>query len=159
MAPAPVGAPVPPGPETSRVNGLTADEARRFAAEWLPAWTGNDPERLAGFYSEDAFYLDPGVPGGLTGRPALLEYFRRLLAANPRWEWSQVEGIPMAGGFLNKWLARIPVGPTTLELVGVCLVQLDGAGKIRRNEVYFDRARLLEEIGRHRRPSALPDHE
>ncbi|HEX2187499.1 MAG TPA: nuclear transport factor 2 family protein [Longimicrobiaceae bacterium] len=132
------------------MDWLTAEEAGRFAAEWLPAWTGNDPEGLARFYSEDAFYLDPGVPDGLTGKPALLAYFRRLLAANPRWEWSQVEGIPMAGGFLNRWRAAIPVGSTTLEVVGVCLVQLDGAGKIRRNEVYFDRTRLLEEIARSR---------
>lgn len=130
------------------MNFLTAQEAGRFAAEWLPAWTGNNPEALAAFYSDDAFYLDPGVPGGLMGKPALLAYFRRLLAANPRWEWSQVEGIPMADGFLNKWRARIPVGSTTLDVAGVCLVQLDAAGLIRRNEVYFDRTRLLQEIGR-----------
>lgn len=30
---------------------LTRDEARRFAERWPPAWTGSDPERLAGFYS------------------------------------------------------------------------------------------------------------
>lgn len=138
------------------MNFLTAEEARRFAAEWLPAWTGNSPEALAAFYSDDAFYLDPGVPDGLAGKPALLAYFRKLLAANPRWEWTQVEGIPMADGFLNKWHARIPVGTTTLELVGVCLVQLDAAGRIRRNEVYFDRTPLLREIARagERRPAS-----
>jgi hypothetical protein len=31
-------------------------------------------------------------------------------------------------------------------VVGVCFVQLDDAGKIRRNEVYFDRSLLLKEI-------------
>jgi len=44
---------------------MTREEAMRFADKWLPAWTGNDPERLASFYAEDAFYLDPGVPNGL----------------------------------------------------------------------------------------------
>jgi hypothetical protein len=38
------------------MDHLTAVEAKRFAEKWLPAWTGNDPEWLASFYSEDAFY-------------------------------------------------------------------------------------------------------
>ena len=127
---------------------LTVIEARQFAEKWLPAWSGNNPELLASFYSEDAFYLDPGVPEGIKGKPELLAYFRKLLANNPNWVWSQIEGIPLADGFLNKWLAKITVGPVTLEIIGVCLVQLDNAGKIRRNEVYFDRTQLLAEIAR-----------
>jgi len=54
----------------------------------------------------------------------------------------------MEDGFLNKWRAQIPVGPLTLEIVGVCFVQLNDAGKIRRNEVYFDRSLLLAEIAK-----------
>lgn len=133
------------------MKSLSAIEARRFAESWLPAWSGNDPELLAGFYSDDAFYLDPGIPQGVHGKEPLLAYFRKLLARNPDWVWSQVEGIPMQDGFLNKWLARIPVGSAALEIVGVCLVQLDDAGKIRRNEVYFDRSQLLAEIEKERK--------
>lgn len=129
---------------------LTAVEARTFAEQWLPAWSGNNPELLASFYSEDAFYLDPGVPGGVKGKHALLAYFKKLLGINPNWTWSQIEGIPMEGGYLNKWRALIPVGSKTLEVVGVCFVQLDNQGKIRRNEVYFDRAQLLAEITKRR---------
>jgi hypothetical protein len=125
---------------------LSAVEARAFAERWLPAWSGNRPELLASFYSDDAFYSDPGIPEGVRGREALTAYFRKLLAQNPDWVWTQVEGIPMEGGFLNKWRAQIPVGPKTLNVVGVCFVQLDSQGKIRRNEVYFDRFNLLTEI-------------
>ena len=129
---------------------LSADDARQFAQSWLPAWSGNDPERLASFYADDAFYLDPSVPAGIRGKTALLEYFRKLLAYNPAWVWSQIEGIPMQDGFLNKWHAKIPVGDTMIEVIGVCLVQLDADGKIRRNEVYFDRSALLAEIAKRR---------
>lgn len=125
---------------------MTREQAREFAAEWLPSWTGNDPEKLASFYSDDVLYLDPGIPGGVKGKQQLLDYFRRLLAQNPDWIWTQIEGIPMEGGFLNKWHAKIPVGPKTLEFVGVCFVQFDDAGKIKRNEVYFDRTPLIAEI-------------
>ena len=133
------------------MNFWTAARAREFADRWLPAWTGNDPERLASFYSDDVFYLDPGVPRGVRGKPALLAYFGKLLAYNPDWVWTQLEAIPMEDGFLNKWHAAIPVGETTVEAVGLCLVQFDEAGLIRRNEVYFDRTELLAEIARHKR--------
>lgn len=130
---------------------LGAAEAAAFAQRWLPAWSGNDPERLAAFYSDDAVYVDPGTPAGTRGKAELLAYFRKLLANNPNWVWTQLEAIPMEDGFLNKWLAKIPVGAQTLEIVGVCLVQLDAAGKIRRNEVYFDRTELLATIARQRK--------
>jgi hypothetical protein len=128
------------------MSHMSAAEAAQFAQRWLPAWTGNDPQRLAAFYSDDALYVDPGIPAGARGKTELLAYFSKLLAHNPNWVWTQLEAIPLEDGFLNKWLAKIPVGANTLEIVGVCLVQLDAAGKIRRNEVYFDRTELMNEI-------------
>jgi hypothetical protein len=127
---------------------MTKEKAREFASRWLPAWTGNDPEKLADFYSDDALYLDPAVPGGIRGKDNLLAYFRKLLAQNPNWVWTQIEAIPMEGGFLNKWLARIPIGDKIIESIGVCFVQFDDGGKIRRNEVYFDRTQMMLEMSR-----------
>ena len=125
---------------------MTREEAREFASRWLPAWTGNEPEKLADFYSDDCFYLDPAIPDGVHGKKELVSYFKKLLAQNPDWIWTQIEPIPMEGGFLNKWLAKIPVGHKVMECVGVCFVQFDGRGKIKRNEVYFDRSALIAEI-------------
>ncbi|MEA3470516.1 MAG: nuclear transport factor 2 family protein [Thermodesulfobacteriota bacterium] len=125
---------------------VTKEEAREFASRWLPAWTGNEPEKLADYYSDDVFYLDPVIPGGVRGKDQLIAYFRKLLAQNPDWVWTQIEPIPMEGGFLNKWLAKIPVGDKVLECIGVCFVQFDSQGKIKRNEVYFDRTDLVSEI-------------
>ena len=132
---------------------MTREEARAFALRWLPAWTGNNPSELAAYYSEDTFYCDPGIPNGVKGRKALLGYFQKLLAQNPDWVWTQIEGIPMEDGFLNKWHVRIPVGPKIVECVGVCFVQLDSNGLIRRNEVYFDRTELVKEISKARKPA------
>jgi hypothetical protein len=127
---------------------MTKEKAREFASRWLPAWTGNEPEKLAAFYSDDAFYLDPAVPVGIQGKEKLLAYFRKFLAQNPDWVWTQIEAIPMEGGFLNKWLARIPIGDKIIESIGVCFVQFDDGGKIRRNEVYFDRTQMMLEMSR-----------
>jgi len=126
-------------------RGMGADEARAFAERWLPAWTGNHPERLAAFYSEDAFYSDPALPLGAKGRTELVAYFRRLLARNPDWVWSHTGSLPIADGFLNFWHASIPVGPAVVEADGVCTVQLR-EGLIYSNRVYFDRSELLRAL-------------
>jgi ketosteroid isomerase-like protein len=123
-------------------SGLTAETAREFAARWLPAWTGNDPERLASFYTDDVFYADPAIPAGVNGKAELLAYFTKLLASFPDWVWTQTDATPMDGGFLNHWLAKIPVGGQALEIAGVCTVRLRG-NLIERNEVFFDRSELL----------------
>jgi SnoaL-like domain len=128
-----------------RFEGLTEDEAEEFTRRWLPAWTGNDPERLASFYTDDCFYSDPAIPEGVEGKGALLRYFGALLAAFPDWEWTNVAATPIRNGFLNHWHARIPVGSTVLECDGVCTVVLRD-GLIARNQVYFDRSELLAAI-------------
>jgi SnoaL-like domain len=129
-----------------QVQALDSDEARRFAEKWLPAWTGNQPELLASFYSDDAFYSDPAIPQGVRGRPALLGYFGKLLARYPDWVWTHRGSIPLENGFLNLWHASIPVGGHRLELDGVCTVQLKG-GLIYSNQVFFDRTELLRASG------------
>lgn len=125
--------------------GLDVHEARAFAERWLPAWTGNDPERLVSFYTEDAVYSDAAVPAGIEGRAALLAYFRKLLARHPDWVWTHRGSIPMLDGFLNLWHASIPVGGQVLEIDGVCSVQLRD-GKIYANHVHFDRSPLLQAL-------------
>ena len=125
---------------------MTKNEAKVFAAKWLPDWTGNNPEKLVDYYSNDVFYLDPGIPNGVSGKNELLSYFKKLLDQNPDWIWKQIEAIPLENGFLNKWLAKIPVGQKTIEVIGICFVLFDVHGKIRRNEVYFDRTDLVAEI-------------
>lgn len=126
-------------------DGLSEAEATEFAARWLPAWTGNDPERLASFYADDCFYSDPAVPEGLEGKEALLRYFSALLASFPDWKWTQTGATPIPEGFLNRWHASIPVGSLTVECDGVCTVELSD-GLIARNQVFFDRSELLAAI-------------
>ncbi|TDC76632.1 nuclear transport factor 2 family protein [Streptomyces hainanensis] len=127
-------------------EGLGDVEARAFASRWLPAWTGNDPRRLAAFYADDAVYRDPAVPQGVRGREEILSYFGRLLGRNPEWVWTNTGVQPLEGGFLNHWHAVIPTAGGTVECDGVCTVTLRD-GLITRNEVFFDRSALLAAIG------------
>ena len=122
---------------------MTAAEARALCDRWLPLWTGNRPEALAQAYADDVFYRDPARPAGVQGRTALLAYLRALLARNPDWVWEADEVFPLDGGFALRWRATIPVGTTVVRETGLDLV-LVADGRITRNEVYFDRAALLE---------------
>ncbi len=116
-------------------------DLQTFCTSWLAAWTGNEPERLIAFYTDDAFYRDPAKPNGLHGHGALLPYLKRLLAKNPNWVWKAVEIMPTEKGFTLKWEATIPVGDHVAQEMGLDIVELTD-GKISRNEVYFDTARI-----------------
>jgi hypothetical protein len=133
---------------------MTTEEARAFTDMWLPAWTGNNPERLLKFYADDAFFLDPGRPAGIKGMEQLTVYFTKVLGHNPAWIWTQVEPIPLEDGFMNKLHARIPVGEKVIECTALCFMQFNGEGKIRRNEIYFDRTELIREINKFRQSIA-----
>jgi len=118
---------------------------RRKVKPWLVAWTGNKPEKLIEFYSEDAFYLDPAKPSGLKGPEQIFPYFKKLLEANPRWIWEAVELFPAKKGFTAKWKATIRVGTKVIIEYGMDIVEIEN-GKIKRNEVYFDKSNLLASL-------------
>lgn len=119
----------------------TAD-ALEFCSEWLPAWSGNQPNELIKFYDEDIFYVDPLKKDGIHGRDQLLTYFKKLLTANPEWRWEPIEVMSIEKGFILKWKATIPLGPEELIEQGLDIVEVTN-GLITRNEIYFDRSILL----------------
>ncbi len=116
-------------------------ELFKLAQEWLDAWTGNQPERLLEFYTDDALYIDPANRDGLRGKDQIRPYFVRLLDVYHDWTWRPIEVFPIENGMIVKWECEIHVGPETLHETGVDIVELRG-DKISRNEVYFDRTRL-----------------
>ncbi len=120
-------------------------EIIKFCDPWLAAWTGNKPEKLIEFYSEDAFYLDPANPDGLKGREEIFAYFKKLLAANPNWIWEAVEVYPTERGFVGKWKATIPIGTKMIIEHGMDIVEVEN-GKVKRNEVYFNISNLLSAL-------------
>jgi len=118
-------------------------EMKSFINTWLASWTGNQPEKLLEFYTDDCFYADPAKRKGISGKENLKPYFERLLSANPDWIWTAVEIIPTEKGCTLKWQAEIPLGDKILVETGLDIVELR-EGKISRNEVWFDRLAWLK---------------
>jgi hypothetical protein len=124
---------------------MEREEILDFCSKWLPAWHGDRPGDLIGFYSDDALYIDPANKKGLKGRGQIFPYFKKLLAANPSWKWEPIEVFPTDLGFVAKWKATIPVGTEVITEYGMDIVEIE-RGRIRRNEVYFDRSGLLDAL-------------
>lgn len=118
---------------------------KEFIDQWLSTWTGNRPQKLLDFYTEEASYCDPANPVVLHGREQLEQYFTKLLRKNPNWVWTASEIIPTEKGCTLKWIAQIPVGEKLLEISGLDIVEFTN-GKISRNEVYFDRTPWLQAL-------------
>ena len=120
-------------------------KAEEFCEQWLAAWTGNRPEYLISFYSDEAFYSDPYIPQGLKGKEQLLGYLRKLISIYPDWKYEPVEIFPTQNGFTLKWKLSIPVNSETVVDHGLDIVEISN-DKIIRNEVYFDTSRIRKAI-------------
>ena len=124
---------------------MELEKAKEFCERWLPAWTGNKPDLLISFYSDDAFYSDPFISQGLKGKDKILEYLRKFISFYPDWKYEYVEIFPTENGFTLKWKVSLPINNETVVDYGVDIVEISN-GKITRNEVYFDTVRLLKAI-------------
>ena len=115
----------------------------------LDAWNRQDVEAVVSCYTDDLVYVDPNTRGAVEGADAMRHYLAKLFG---RWEmhWSLREVFPLADvdGSATLWHAsfRKPGGELTVEADGMDLVILDGE-RVKRNEVYFDRAVLAPLIG------------
>ncbi len=129
-------------------------ELFQFCEHWLSAWTGNNPEALLKYYHDDALYVDPANREGLKGHKEIGKYFEKLLDVYHDWKWKPIEVFPIEKGTIVKWECTIPIGQETIHEIGLDIVEIEGA-KITRNEVYFDRTRLMEAVERKRRDRRL----
>lgn len=122
---------------------MNLTEAEKFCNNWLPAWTGNSPDKLICFYSQESYYSDPVVKQGLNGHEEIFPYFKKLLENNPRWCWTYKELFPTDKGFILKWKAVIPVEGIEVIEFGMDIVEIVNK-HITRNEVYFDTLNLFK---------------
>jgi hypothetical protein len=75
---------------------------------------GNKPKLLASFYSDDAIYLDPGVPAGISGKAELLAHFKKLLGYTAATDWNA--RAPLIQKAILHW-DRLDLGPDPVRVV------------------------------------------
>jgi hypothetical protein len=121
----------------------------QLARQVLEAWNSHDVERVVACYTPDLVYRDPGTRGEVRGADAFRRYLTKMFASW-RMHWSSREVFPLddGNGSAILWRATLtPVGGnTTVEVEGMDLAMLEGE-RLKRNEVYFDRAALAPLLG------------
>lgn len=123
---------------------MTRSEFERRAELTYDAWNRQDVEAVLERYTEDLVYRDPNTRGAVEGRDAMRRYLTSLFS---RWQmhWATRDFFLFeeADGVAVLWRAtlRPKEGDREVEVDGMDLVLMEGE-KIKRNEVYFDRAAL-----------------
>lgn len=124
-------------------------ELYQMAERMLSAWNTQDVDAVLGCYTEDVTYRDPNTRGAVNGAGGMRRYLMKLFSA---WKmhWSLREAYPLSDreGAAVLWHASFQKagGGQTVEADGMDLVLLEGE-RIKRNEVYFDRAALAPLLG------------
>ena len=119
-------------------------ELQAITETWIAAWNEQDPDQVVRCYTDDLVYVDPNTRGAVEGSEAFHRYLTKLFAAwRMRWEVKEIFPFTDAEGGAGLWRAsfRRADGDTEVEVDGMDLVLVEG-DRVRRNEVYFDRAAL-----------------
>ena len=123
---------------------MTEAELTAHSERMLEAWNGQDVEAVVDLYTPDVVYRDPNTRGSVEGRDAMRRYLTKLFSS---WQmhWVTRDFFPLRAedGVVVLWRAtlRPKDGERAVEVDGIDLVVMEGE-KVKRNEVYFDRAAL-----------------
>lgn len=134
---------------TQTENKPDAARYAEFAEKFLDAWNAQDVDAVLSFYADNVTYRDPNTKGNVEGADAMRKYLTKLFAS---WtmRWSTREMYPLAdkdgAAFLWRASIRKSDGTQTVEVDGMDLVLIEG-GKVKHNDVYFDRAVLAPLLG------------
>jgi ketosteroid isomerase-like protein len=125
---------------------MTRSEFEQHSKLMYDAWNRQDVEAVLERYTEDVVYRDPNTRGEVQGRDAMRRYLTKLFS---RWQmhWATRDFFLFGdtNGVAVLWRATLQPkdGDRKVEVDGMDLVLVEG-DKVRRNEVYFDRAALAE---------------
>ena len=123
---------------------MDAAELKQIEGPLIAAWNAHDVEAVVACYTDDLVYVDPNTRGAVEGADAMRRYLTKLF---DRWEmhWTVKQLFPLAGedGSAALWRASLTNRATgkTAEVDGMDLVLIEG-DRVKRNEVYYDRAAL-----------------
>ena len=123
---------------------MTEQELSQYVESFLSAWNSQEVEKVVAVYTDDVYYTDPNTRGPVEGADAMRRYLAKLLAAwDMTWALREAYLLEGGGGCAALWHATFKRsgGDKVVEADGMDLIVVEN-GRIKRNEVYFDRAVL-----------------
>lgn len=128
---------------------MNAEKLDATASRFLAAWNSQDVEAVVDCYTADVAYRDPNTRGDVHGADAMRRYLGKLFGAwQMQWFLKKAYPLQEENGAAILWRATFQKKNKSrvLEVHGMDIVLFDG-DRIKRNEVYFDRMRLLPILG------------
>lgn len=123
---------------------MELEQLKAISEPLLAAWNDQDPDRVVACYTDDLVYIDPNTRGAVEGAEAFRRYLTKLFRAwQMHWEVKETFPLKDTDGAAGLWRAsfRRVGGEAEVQVDGMDLVLIEG-DRLRRNEVYFDRAAL-----------------
>ncbi len=123
---------------------MELEQLKAISEPLLAAWNDQDPDRVVACYTDDLVYIDPNTRGAVEGAEAFRRYLTKLFRAwQMHWEVKETFPLKDTDGAASLWRAsfRRVGGEAEVQVDGMDLVLIEG-DRLRRNEVYFDRAAL-----------------
>ena len=139
---------------------MTVEENLRVIERYLEAFTMQEADRLAGFYTESSLYQGPGLPEPLRGPSAIIENFRGFWSAFPdlrfekerafgQGDWLCVEGTGTGthtGPLTSPDGETIPATNRKIQFK-LCTVYKVVGGKVMEDHDYFDQLGFMAQLG------------
>ena len=135
---------------------------RSFIERYFEAWRGGSPERVLGYFSQDAVIHLMGPPGVLAGKEMVAEKWVIPTVTNYPGNLHQIKNFFEAGEQVAvEWLFTGAHASTGKEInIPGCSIYWVSGGPIRRGNVYFnapqpkrDSALSVADPTRHSQPS------
>jgi ketosteroid isomerase-like protein len=119
-------------------------ELKEIENPLVAAWNAHDVEAVVACYTDDLTYIDPNTHGPVEGADGMRRYLTKLFDRwQMHWTVKQVFALADLDGSSALWRASLTSRATgkTVEVEGMDLVLIEG-DRVKRNEVYYDRAAL-----------------
>ena len=128
---------------------MDTQEMLRLTESFLSAWNTQDTDRVLACYTPDVEYRDPNTRGSVSGEAAMRRYLNKLFASwKMHWSLREAHLFENGNGCNVLWHATFQRGSSdvVVEVDGMDFVRVQD-GRIKRNEVQFDRAALAPLLG------------
>jgi ketosteroid isomerase-like protein len=128
---------------------MNRTEFEQHSRLMFDAWNRQNVEAVLERYTEDVVYRDPNTRGPVEGHEAMRRYLTSLFSRwQMHWETREFFLFGETDGVAVLWRATLQPkdGDREVEVDGMDLVLMAGE-RVKRNEVYFDRAALAALFG------------
>lgn len=120
----------------------------RLLSSYAAAWSSNNVERVAAYFTDDAIYEDVALGQVHKGKSAIKAFAQRTFSDLPGFSMKQQSLVLGNGSAAIEWVMSGTYRKTgkSFSVRGVSVMQLEN-GKIRRNSDYWNIAEFQRQTG------------